>query len=500
MDSLSPIGHVPDYSQYPLFLRTASDQGPTDTPSPSASSVSHSSPPPFSPVTPPKKGDPDYVKRPENAFMLFRSKRAEEIALQRPPSPVENRFETVGNGGKKLSKRAKMRGKRQRQAELSKLISSQWRALSAEDRAHWDALAREKKREHAEKHPDYVFRPQKKEPKKRSGAQLKGKGKQKEELASEVPERRAESEHGQSPPNSHHYPRAASLPAPYPPPFAYTVVQMPRVAHGLPAVPQAQQLSIPQQQSPYPSDNFPSTTPPLSIALTSDFAPDYAPGFDYLPPTTSMPSSQLSQDGAETIQVRNCHIHQPHGAGPSDHGYHPQTSEFLRSMFDLSGLTSTELDSFHALASGSSQGASQDPVVQSAMAASPSAPSPESSVGPTSPYPLQQAPDAVSQGSQPTYSFQPQNDLDFSQYLWDNELSAYPQLQASPYWLTPMDEDPFSPQTASIIPPEAIGITEEFSSPSPQQVGSPASTENSPVTVNPEMLSLGQTGLHGEQH
>ncbi len=43
--------------------------------------------------------------------------------------------------------------KRQRQADLSKTISQQWRSLSKEERKYWDDLAKQKKREHEEMFP-----------------------------------------------------------------------------------------------------------------------------------------------------------------------------------------------------------------------------------------------------------------------------------------------------------------------------------------------------------
>ncbi|KAJ7136948.1 hypothetical protein C8R44DRAFT_530013, partial [Mycena epipterygia] len=50
--------------------------------------------------------------------------------------------------------------KKQRQADLSKTISQQWKALAPAERAKWEALAKEKKREHETLHPNYVYRPQ----------------------------------------------------------------------------------------------------------------------------------------------------------------------------------------------------------------------------------------------------------------------------------------------------------------------------------------------------
>lgn len=97
----------------------------------------------------PRKGDEDYVKRPENAFILFRRKCCEERAAE----------EADGTA------------KKQRQADLSKAISQQWKTLSAEERQYWEQLAKEKKKEHELLYPDYVYRPQRQpKNKKRKGA------------------------------------------------------------------------------------------------------------------------------------------------------------------------------------------------------------------------------------------------------------------------------------------------------------------------------------------
>ncbi|KAH7876939.1 uncharacterized protein C8R40DRAFT_83357 [Lentinula edodes] len=88
----------------------------------------------------PRKGDDDYIKRPENSFILFRSQCAE--------------------GRQQAEEDASRHGcKKQRQADLSKSISQQWKALSAEERRYWEDLAKEKKRIHQEKYPGYVYRP-----------------------------------------------------------------------------------------------------------------------------------------------------------------------------------------------------------------------------------------------------------------------------------------------------------------------------------------------------
>lgn len=94
----------------------------------------------------PKKGDEDYIKRPENAFILFRRKCVQERNDARDAAGID------AESGATVPRR-------QRQADLSKAISAQWKALSADEKQYWESLAKEKKEEHAKLHPDYVYRP-----------------------------------------------------------------------------------------------------------------------------------------------------------------------------------------------------------------------------------------------------------------------------------------------------------------------------------------------------
>ena len=90
----------------------------------------------------PKKGDEDYIKRPENAFILFRRRCCEDRQAAQEEAVVDGPT------------------KKQRQADLSKTISQQWKALSPEERLYWEELAKEKKKEHEQMYPNYVYRPQ----------------------------------------------------------------------------------------------------------------------------------------------------------------------------------------------------------------------------------------------------------------------------------------------------------------------------------------------------
>ncbi|KAJ7509322.1 high mobility group box domain-containing protein, partial [Mycena galericulata] len=77
---------------------------------------------------------PDHIKRPPNAFILFRSSLIEEGI----PSCV---------GGSHCA--------------LSAVAGRAWRALSEAERQNWRLRARTEKDEHSIKHPGFVFRPAK---------------------------------------------------------------------------------------------------------------------------------------------------------------------------------------------------------------------------------------------------------------------------------------------------------------------------------------------------
>ena len=86
----------------------------------------------------PKRGDEDYIKRPENAFILFRR----ECCLKKNAEEAAAAAAAGDQGGEETQTQ-----RRQRQADLSKTISQQWRSLSAEERKYWDDLAKQRKKE-----------------------------------------------------------------------------------------------------------------------------------------------------------------------------------------------------------------------------------------------------------------------------------------------------------------------------------------------------------------
>jgi hypothetical protein len=194
----------------------------------------------------PKKGDEDYVKRPENAFILFRRKccedrqQAEDVAAADGPT------------------------KKQRQADLSKTISQQWKSLSAEERQFWEQMAKDKKKEHEQLYPNYVYRPQR--AKDKDGKTKNKKTKKFDEdtgsLSFVVPVNR----HG----------RSASAPTPPP----YQSIQIPNVYHMTP--------SCPTSPSLLPMISRRSAHPGHPEEVMSSF--DYLPNNSYVaPPSFSVP-------------------------------------------------------------------------------------------------------------------------------------------------------------------------------------------------------------------
>lgn len=79
--------------------------------------------------------------RPPNAWILYRSDKLRELAVNQPPGP------------------------RKPQAEISKIISQMWAAEGPETKGMYESRADEKKAEHALLYPGYKFAPMKREDK-----------------------------------------------------------------------------------------------------------------------------------------------------------------------------------------------------------------------------------------------------------------------------------------------------------------------------------------------
>lgn len=204
------------------MMRTLSPVSPLSPASSSNSSTSYFS---ASPATPsmshkrrksscsdvpeqrrPKKGDEDYVKRPENAFILFRRQCCEDRLAE------EQKAEKATDAKP---------ARKQRQADLSKTISQQWKALAPEEKAKWEALAKERKKEHEEQYPNYVYRPQRnkeRERARRAGRTSEDDSEGNIQFLMPWP--------APTSPSSRHG-RSAS--APTPPPQGYATIQLPNL-------------------------------------------------------------------------------------------------------------------------------------------------------------------------------------------------------------------------------------------------------------------------------
>ncbi|KAL0960278.1 hypothetical protein HGRIS_011906 [Hohenbuehelia grisea] len=239
----------------------------------------------------PKKGDEDYIKRPENAFILFRRKCCEDRQAAQDEAAAEGT------------------AKKQRQADLSKAISQQWKSLSVEDKQYWEQLAKQRKKEHEQLYPNYVYRPQRSKDKEakakaRKAAATKGKrGEYEHETDSEtitfaVPTPAAR--HG----------RSASAPTPPP----YQVYSVPNVYNMTPSCPTS-----------------PSLLPMISRRGSH---PNYADDpststFDFMPSGDTLMPPSFGQAGQFEASL--------------------QSSEFLRGMYNMSAQTRSVPAPLHPL-------------------------------------------------------------------------------------------------------------------------------------------------------
>lgn len=213
----------------------------------------------------PRKGDEDYIKRPENAFILFRRKCCEE----RQQAQEESASDTVT--------------KKQRQADLSKAISQQWKSLPAEERKYWEDLAKEKKKEHEQLYPNYVYRPQRVRDK-----DGKARNKKHKPRKGEVEEETNKSISFILPPTATRlHGRSAS--APTPPPMSYQTIQVPTLYPTTPSCPTS-----------------PSLLPMISRRSAYGGNPeDVMANFDYRPSQHLMPPvmPEFAQQGLQSSDL-----------------------------------------------------------------------------------------------------------------------------------------------------------------------------------------------------
>ncbi|OSD05023.1 hypothetical protein PYCCODRAFT_1362856 [Trametes coccinea BRFM310] len=208
----------------------------------------------------PKKGEVGYIKRPENAWMLFRKQHVRDVAAAWEEAAA-----------------ASDEAKKQRQADLSKSLSQQWKNLPPEEKQYWEELAKQKKEEHKIMYPNYQYRPQR----KKNGKSKKGKGQKDADMdtdaesftfqlpVSSSPARSLTRDYATSGHGHGHGRRAISAPTPPP---AFQTIQLPTV--WMPSCPTSPTL-IPRISGRSPAPSVANIPPPTESAPLTTF--DYAP-------------------------------------------------------------------------------------------------------------------------------------------------------------------------------------------------------------------------------
>lgn len=102
-----------------------------------------------------RKLEPGHIKRPPNAFILFRS----HCCQPDPPSSSSldpSQPEPPGTAHARHLASLEINNSQ----HISVIVSQVWKGLSAKDKAYWEDKARVAKEEHQRLHPDYKYRPQ----------------------------------------------------------------------------------------------------------------------------------------------------------------------------------------------------------------------------------------------------------------------------------------------------------------------------------------------------
>ncbi|KAJ3876789.1 hypothetical protein F5051DRAFT_410404 [Lentinula edodes] len=244
----------------------------------------------------PRKGDKDYIKRPENAFMLFRRKCCED----------GQQVEEESNGPTTR--------KKQRQADLSKAISRKWKSLSKNDRQYWEDLAKEKKMAHQEKYPGYVFRPQRVRDK---DGRARNKKYTKRNRAATRKQGQADLD------------RETAYLVPFPGRSTSASDTIPAVSYHTVHIPVISTIT------PHPSSASSSCLPMPQISQTfSGTVGNITSNFEYLPSSNSM---LHSEKGLQVMSQSTSWT-----AGTQADALHRQSSELMRNLFNLRGHETPE--------------------------------------------------------------------------------------------------------------------------------------------------------------
>ena len=225
----------------------------------------------------PRKGDSDYIKRPENAFILFRRKCCED----RQAAASED----IHDG----------RTKKERQADLSKTISQKWRCLTTAERKVWEDMAKARKKEHEAMYPNYVYRPQ------RSKDKAKGK---KNDKADPKGDEASFDVGFVLPTPSQPKGRSASAPTPFP----YQAIVLPGVYQTAPSCPTSPSLL------PMITQYVAQTGQPENCANNFDFLPDE----NFMPPSNQM-NFEAGLDVSRLLGLNRLFTHhRPHSPNSSE--------------------------------------------------------------------------------------------------------------------------------------------------------------------------------------
>lgn len=244
----------------------------------------------------PRKGDGDYIKRPENAFILFRRKCCEDrAAAASNSSQASSSSSEAATADSAEANEGATDGekKKQRQAELSKTISAQWKALSAPERAYWEELAKEKKRAHEAMYPHYTYRPQRRESKVRANMASGAGGRRRREETVDAPGQTIFVPCGPASPMAASEPstvkgkKRRSLSAPGKAPVGFSqLVQVPSVLGPSPSCPPSPSLLPTISRRGSVQDGAASSS--TSVSDFDFMGPGISGnGFDYVPPMES---------------------------------------------------------------------------------------------------------------------------------------------------------------------------------------------------------------------
>ncbi|SCV68801.1 BQ2448_922 [Microbotryum intermedium] len=96
-----------------------------------------------------RKTAPGHIKRPPNAFILFRSHCCS------PPAPGEEDYDAPGTP---TAQQLSVLGINDHR-HISRIVSHLWKSLPRSHKKYWEVKAEQKKSQHAAAHPDYRYKP-----------------------------------------------------------------------------------------------------------------------------------------------------------------------------------------------------------------------------------------------------------------------------------------------------------------------------------------------------